>query len=189
MMKDVVPPAEPAHVELSRDETIHTIENVVPGSSPVERGCEAVCGLFLLAMIVLIGAEAIARNVFGTSLQVTDEVGGYLLVALTFLSMAVAEAHGAFHRVEFVQMRLGFRARMISQIAFELISLVASALVTWQLTRLALNSWHAEDVAPTPLQTPLWLPQSSMAIGMLLLCLALIRTMIAKLRRLRSSAS
>ena len=54
-------------------------------------------------MIVLIGAEAIARNVFGTSLQVTDEVGGYLLVALTFLSMPVAEAHGAFHRVELIQ--------------------------------------------------------------------------------------
>jgi TRAP-type C4-dicarboxylate transport system permease small subunit len=103
--------------------------------------------------------------------------------------MSVAEAHGAFHRVEFVQVRLGFRARMISQVVFELISLVASVIVTWQLTRLAINSWHAEDVAATPLQTPLWLPQSSMAIGMLLLCFELIRTMIAKLRRLRSSAS
>ena len=189
MIENAVSPAEPVHVELSRDETVHTVENVVPGSSPIEDGCEAVCGLLLLAMIVLIGTEAIARNGFGTSLQVTDEVGGYLLVALTFLSMAVAEAHGAFHRVEFVQARLGFNARMISQIAFELISLVASAIVTWQLTRLAVNSWYAEDVAPTPLQTPLWLPQSSMAIGMLLLCLALIRTMMAKLRRLRSSAS
>ena len=49
---------------------------------------------------------------FGTSLQITDEVGGYLLVALTFLSMSVAEAHGAFHRVEFVQMRLSPSARI-----------------------------------------------------------------------------
>jgi TRAP-type C4-dicarboxylate transport system permease small subunit len=182
-------PTEPVRVDLSRDETIHIVENVVPGPSPIEDGCEVICCLYLLAMIVLIGAEAIARNVFGTSLQVTDEVGGYLLVALTFLSMAVAEAHGAFHRVEFVQVRLGFRARMIYQIAFELISLVASAIVTWQLARLTINSWYAEDVAATPLQTPLWLPQSSMAVGMLLLCFALIRTTITKFERLRSSAS
>ena len=76
-------------------------------------------------MIVLIGAEAIARNVFGTSLQITDEVGGYLLVAMTFLSMSVAEAHGAFHRVELVQVRLSRSARMISQIVFDLMSLAA----------------------------------------------------------------
>jgi hypothetical protein len=31
-------------------------------------------------------------------------------VALTFLSMSVAEAHGAFHRVELVQTRLSFGA-------------------------------------------------------------------------------
>ena len=67
--------------------------------------------LFLMAMIVLIGAEAIARNVFATSLQVTDEVGGYLLVAMTFLSMSVAEAHGAFHRVELIQARLSAKRR------------------------------------------------------------------------------
>ena len=101
------------------------------------------------------------------------------------MSMSVAEAHGAFHRVELVQTRLSFAARLISQMVFDCISLVASALVTWQLYRLAYNSSRAEDVAPTPLQTPLWLPQSAMAIGMLLLCFALLRTMATKVRVLR----
>jgi TRAP-type C4-dicarboxylate transport system permease small subunit len=163
----------------------HSVENVVSGSTLVEDASEVICALFLIASIVLIAAEAIARNVFATSFQITDEVCGYLLVALTFLSMSVAEAHGAFHRVELVQVRLSFAARMISQMLFDLVSLVASALVTWQLYRLAANSWRAADVAPTPLQTPLWLPQCAMAIGMLLLCLALMRTMLTKARLLR----
>ena len=111
-----------------------------------------------------------------------------MLVAMTFLSMSVAEAHGAFHRVELIQARLGEKIRMISQIVFDMLSLGASAVVTWQLTRLTLNSWRAEDVAPTPLQTPLWLPQSAMAIGMALLCFALIRTIIVKARRMPRSA-
>jgi hypothetical protein len=92
----------------------HSIENVIPGSTLVEDACETICALFLVASIVLIAAEAIARNVFATSFQITDEVCGYLLVALTFLSMSVAEAHGAFHRVELVQTRLSFAARLIA---------------------------------------------------------------------------
>lgn len=173
--------------EVAPDGAIHLIETVSSGPSQIENGSELVCSLFLIAMIVLIGAEAIARNFFGTSLQVTDEIGGYLLVAMTFLSMSVAEAHGAFHRVELIQARVGKKMRMISQIVFDLISLGASALITWQLTRLTLNSWRAEDVAPTPLQTPLWLPQSTMAIGMALLCFALLRTIITKAKHLRGS--
>ena len=177
------------HLEVAEDGSVHRITVPAAGVNLVDNACETVCGLFLLAMIVMIGAEAIARNVFGTSLQITDEVGGYLLVALTFLSMSVAEAHGGFHRVEFVQMRLSPKMRMISQIIFELMSLAATALVTWQLIRLAMNSYRAEDVAPTPLATPLWMPQTSMGVGMALLCLALVRTIMAKVRVLREGAS
>ena len=176
-------------IEVSPDGAVHRIEVAVSGPIVIDNACEAVCCLLLLAMIVLIGAEAIARNVFGTSLQITDEVGGSLLVAMTFLSMSVAEAHGAFHRVELVQMRLSRSMRIVSQIVFDLMSLAASALVSWQLVRLALNSWRAEDVAPTPLQTPLWLPQAFMGLGMILLCLALLRTIAAKVKSLRGSAA
>jgi TRAP-type C4-dicarboxylate transport system permease small subunit len=161
----------------------------VSGASMIDTASEAVCCLFLLAMIAMIGAEAIARNLFGTSLQVTDEVGGYLLVALTFLSMSVAESHGGFHRVELVQMRLSPRLRIVSQIVFDGMALAASVLVSWQLIRLALNSWHSEDVAPTPLGTPLWLPQVSMGLGMVLLCLALLRTIATKVNYLRKGAA
>jgi TRAP-type C4-dicarboxylate transport system permease small subunit len=168
---------------VSSDRT-HRDDVPAAGVSLIDDACEAGCSLFLLAMIVMIAAEAIARNIFGTSLQITDEVGGYLLVALTFLSMSVAQSHGAFHRVEFVQMRLSPLARVASRIAFELISLAASALVTWQLIRLALNSFHSEDVAPTPLATPLWMPQTSMGVGMALLCLALMRSIVVKVRYL-----
>src|ERR1700759_3739166 len=125
----------------------HATDYVVAGSTLGEDVCDTICALFLLVSIVLIAAEAIARNLFAFSFQITDEVCGYLLVALTFLSMSVAEAHGAFHRVELVQTRLSQAGRLITQLAFDLVSLIASALVTWQLYRLTANSWRTEDVA------------------------------------------
>src|SRR5919202_6531839 len=137
---------------------LHGPGDVAPGAGPIERGCEALCALALLAMIGLIGAEAIARNLFDFSLQVADEVGGYLLVAVSFLSLSVAQAHGAYHRVELVQARLLRRARLASGILFDLAALAASGILTWQLARLCLNSWRAGGGAPPPPLPPLWLP-------------------------------
>jgi len=174
---------------LTLDDAPHRIDAPAAGASIIDNVCEAACSLLLVITIILISMEAIARNVFNTSLQITDEVGGYLLVAVTFLSMSVAEAHGAFHRVELVQMRLGRKAQLVTQTIFDLISLAVSVAVTWQLTRLAMNSWHSEDVAATLLQTPLWLPQGVMGLGMALLCLALVRSILVKLTHLRMGAA
>jgi TRAP-type C4-dicarboxylate transport system permease small subunit len=175
--------------ELTPDDMPHRIDAPVAGASIIDRVSEAVCSLFLVVAIALISMEVIARNVFGTSLQISDEVVGYLLVAITFLSMPVAEAHGAFHRVELIQMRLGRRGQLISQTIFDLLSLAASIAVTWQLIRLAMNSWRSADVAATLLQTPLWFPQSAMGLGMALLCLALVRSIMVKLTLLRTGGA
>lgn len=171
------------------EEPGHRIETIISGPGLIEHASEAVSSLALVAMIVLIGAEAIIRNVFHGSLQITSEIGGYLLVAVTFLSMSVAEANGAFHRVELVQARMSRRARIRLQILFDGFSLATCLLVAWQLWRLALNSWNSGDVAPTPLQTPLWLPQVVMGIGMSFLCLALLRSAHAKWVYLKSEVA
>ena len=170
-------PFEPGHVP----------DDVPPDAGWVETGAEWLCALALLVMIVMVGAEAIVRNLFGSSLQVVDEVCGYLLVAVTFLSMSVSEAHRSFHRVELFLARVSRTARQQMMIAFDFVSLAACMVLTWQLARLAMNSWRTEDVAPTPLQTPLWLPQLAMGLGTLFLCIALLRTLRARLRMLRRS--
>jgi TRAP-type C4-dicarboxylate transport system permease small subunit len=155
-------------------------------AGPLEAGCELLCGLALVGMIGLIAAEAVARNLFGFSLQITDEVGGYLLVAVAFLSLSVAQAHGAYHEVELLQARLPARARLLSALLFDVLSLAACLVLAWQLVRLELNTWRSEDVAPTPLGTPLWLPQLVMPVGAAIVSLTLLRTVLGRLRRLRA---
>lgn len=158
---------------------------IPPDAGWAERLAEWLCAAALLVMIVLISAEALMRNLLGGSLQMTDELCGYLLVALTFLSMSVSEAHRAFHRVELFLGRMSRATQQRMMLIFDLASLAACAVLTWQLGRLAMNSLRTEDVAPTPLQTPLWLPQASMALGTLLLCWALLRSMRSRFRQLR----
>ncbi|WIM09399.1 MAG: hypothetical protein OJF58_000350 [Enhydrobacter sp.] len=164
-----------------------------PASPPrlglVDRCCEILCGIALVTMIVLIGAEAITRNLLGFSLQVTDEVGGYLLVAVSFLSLSVAQSRGAFHHVELVQGKLTVRGRLLSGFVFDLLSLGACAIITWQLVDLEMNSWQTGDTAATPLGTPLWLPQLVMPIGAALFCVAIARSIVRKARLLLGPAT
>jgi TRAP-type C4-dicarboxylate transport system permease small subunit len=153
-------------------------------AGPIEHVCEIICAVALVAMMVLIGAEVLVRSVLGFSLQITDEIGGYLLVAISFLSLPVAEAHGAFHHVEFVQSRLGERGRLVSRLVFDLLSLAFCVLLDWQLIRVEIATWRSGDVAPTILATPLWIPEMAMAIGTTVLCFTLVKTILARARRL-----
>ncbi len=155
----------------------------------LERGCEIACAVALVAMMAMIGVEVFVRSLLGFSLQISDEIGGYLLVAISFLSLSVAEAHGAFHHVEFVQSRLGERVRLVSRIVFDLLSLLFCVLLNWQLIRVEIGTWNSGDVAPTILATPLWIPEMPMAIGTTALCFTLVKAILVKIRRLLALAA
>jgi TRAP-type C4-dicarboxylate transport system permease small subunit len=152
---------------------------------PVEWTCKVASEAALVVMLVLIAVDVVTRALFNFSFEVSDEVGGYMLVVICFVSLSACHVSGSFHEVEFVQARLSPRGRSLSHLIFGLLSLAGCALLAWQYVRLELSSWRFGDVAPTYLATPLWLPRSAMALGMLALCFSLCRTIVAEARRFR----
>ncbi len=144
------------------------------GETMLERGSSLLCEIMLVLMVVITTIEVTLRP-FHLSLEMADEVGGYLLAAVTFLSLPVALAGDSFHKVEFLQTRLGARGRRLSAILFNLLSLGFACIMEWQLIRLVTRSYNSEVMASTQLATPLWLPQSAMLLGMSLLILTLLR--------------
>jgi TRAP-type C4-dicarboxylate transport system permease small subunit len=135
-------------------------------------------------MVAIIGAEALSRSIAGVALEMADEFGGYLLVAISFLSLSVCQSTHAFHHLELVQPRLSDRGRAICAFTFDLLALLFSAVVLWQLTRMEWFSWTTGDVAPTELQTPLWIPRLVMPVGMAALCATLVKKLVVDARRL-----
>lgn len=151
----------------------------------VERACRLACALALAAMLALIGVDVFTRAVLNFSYEVSDELAGYLLVAVAFLSLSVCHVSGSFHRVDFVQERLSARGRVALRLALEALMLFAAALLLWQYVRLELASWRFGEKAPTYLETPLWLPRLLLVFGAAALCWSLLRTMTAEVRRWR----
>ncbi|MFM0007039.1 TRAP transporter small permease [Paraburkholderia dipogonis] len=130
------------------------------------------CKLIILAMIGIIGTELVTRNLFGFSFQLSDEFGGYLLAALAFFSLCVCQANGYFHRVDFVQARLSELGQALSAVLFDLISLLFSVIMFWQMFLLEQGSWRSGELASTILMTPLWIPQLTLPIGAAALCIS-----------------
>jgi TRAP-type C4-dicarboxylate transport system permease small subunit len=143
----------------------------------------AVC---MIGMVLLILAEIVLRGVFNSTTEHSDELVGYLLVGLTFLSLALCQSRGAFHRVELVQMRLGPRGQAVSALVFDLLSFGYVALTGWYFLQFVMSSYRREAMASTTLSTPLWIPETAMVVGAALLLVVLGRTIVDDVRKLAS---
>src|ERR1700694_4639020 len=137
-----------------------------------ERACKLACVAALITMLVVIGVDILTRSLFNFSFEISDELGGYMLVVITFVSLSVCQVNDSFHHVELVQSRLSARGRAISRVIFDLLSLIFCALLLWQLVRFELSSWRFGDRAPTYLATPLWLPRLAMVLRAAALCVS-----------------
>jgi TRAP-type transport system small permease protein len=151
----------------------------------VERVCKLVCVAALVVMLVVIGVDIVTRSLFNFSFEISDELGGYMLVMITFISLPVCQVNDSFHHVEFVQTRLSPRGRTISHVIFDFLSLTFCVLLLWQLVKFQISSWRFDDHAPTYLATPLWIPRLSMALGAAALCFSVLRTLIVDIRKLK----
>lgn len=151
----------------------------------IERACRLLCELALVGMVLLICAEVVAR-LFNHSFQVADELCGYLLSALTFLSLPVALAGAAYHQVEYFYGRLDRVGKLWADLAFAGLSLLFTLVLAWQLWRLLTRSYASGVSAPTLLGTPLWIPQSMMLIGTAALAFTLGRIAVSRSRALAS---
>lgn len=152
----------------------------------LEGACLWLTGACLVAMVVIILVEVVARSFFNFSFEVVDEVGGYLTVAVSFLALAPAQARKAFHNVALVQNRLSARARISWLAFFHMLALAFSLTVTAATVRYVYRSWQQGDAASTVMRTPLWIPQSVMVVGMAVLCLVLAAELVAALRQFRT---
>jgi len=154
--------------------------------SIVERACKLACVAALITMLIVIGVDILTRSLFNFSFEISDELGGYMLVVITFVSLPVCQINDSFHHVELVQSRLSPFARAVSHIIFDLLSLTFCALLLWQLARFEISSFRFGDRAPTYLATPLWIPQIAMMLGAAALCFSVARTLAADVARLRA---
>ena len=145
----------------------------------------AAAGLIGTLAMVLV---AIAGRLLNFHVPGTDAYAGYAMASAGFLALAHTLKRREHIRVTLIVERLQGRARR----ALELWSLGAgvllAALFAYYSARLAYQSWDFHDISTANDATPLWIPQLSMAIGTVILMIALVDELVLEWRGERERA-
>ncbi|MCB9947869.1 MAG: TRAP transporter small permease [Rhodospirillaceae bacterium] len=126
----------------------------------VNRGVGLACGLVLLLTGLLILVEIVMRRTVGSALGGSDEISGYVMAAVATWGLSWALTERAHVRIDLVQRRLRPTGRGALD-ALALFSVAGVAvLVAMHAWRVLATTLDRQSLANTPLETPLWIPQS-----------------------------
>ncbi len=140
-----------------------------------------VAGLGLIFLTILVVAEVASRLFINASLNVVEELAGYLVVALTFLGASLALRDGAMFRVGFLFEKLPSSVQRWLALVYSILALSVCGVLIWQTCRLVASSYSRGNVAPTVMMTPLWIPQMLLPFGLLMIAVFLFERALIQL--------
>jgi len=124
-------------------------------------------GWLLIVLSLLVTFEIVARKFLGFSIQGVDEIGGYVLAIFSSIGFSFALVERAHIRIDLVHRHLPAVVQVVLNfIAFVLLSGFAG-LLAWRAGAVAWESLSMSAAAPTPLKTPLALPQGPWFLALL----------------------
>ena len=148
-------------------------------------GCiAAICALVVL-QVGLNLIDRVSTIITGTAVGLTipsyADFTGFFLAAASFLALAHTLKQGSHIRVTLLISNLP--AKVGRALEFWSISVAAaiSCYFTWYTGALVRDSYMFHDLSPGMIAVPLWIPQSAMLAGLIILSLALVDQLIGLL--------
>jgi TRAP-type C4-dicarboxylate transport system permease small subunit len=142
------------------------------------------CGWWLLVLVALTCVEVVGRKLAAFSLQGVQEIGGYTLAAGSALAFAYTELRRGHTRIDFALARLPATVRAVLNTVALLALAAMAAFATVRGFAIVAQSIEMKATSSSPLQTPLWIPQSLWLAGWALLALLALAQAVDALRLL-----
>jgi TRAP-type C4-dicarboxylate transport system permease small subunit len=110
------------------------------------------------------------------------EFAGFFLAASSFLALAYTLRRGSHIRVALLVQHLTGRRRRIAELWCIAVAAVLSSYFALFAVNLAYDSLRFGDVSPGMVPVSLWIPQSAVALGLVVLTVALFDELVSVLR-------
>lgn len=154
--------------------------------------------LCLAAIALMVGAQLAGRLLDGTlsllHLPRTDfvilslaEICGYLLAAASFLALAPTLKAGVHIRVTMALGMLSEPMRRAAEFFAFGLAAFASGYIAWNFAKFAYVSFQFDEISTGVIRVPLCYPQAVMALGALVLTVALLDELVVLATRGRPS--
>ncbi len=143
-----------------------------------------ICGYMaagFLAAIAVATLVQIAARQLGQPIE-TTELSGFFLAASTFLGLAYTLVNGGHVRVSLITQFVPPTIHRAVEIWVCLVAVLIVGFMTWHVGHFAYETYSFGELSPGLLAIPMWIPQSTVAFGLVVLLLAVLEQAVMVLR-------
>ena len=148
-------------------------------------GAAWLAALFMIGVLAMVLLSIVSR-LLHFHVPGTDAYAGYAMAGAGFLALAHTLKHNEHIRVTLIIGKLQGGARRAMELWALSAAVLLSGLFAFYSARLAWQSRLFNDISTSNDATPLWIPQTMMAVGTLLLFVAFLDEWVLELRGQRA---
>jgi TRAP-type C4-dicarboxylate transport system permease small subunit len=134
----------------------------------ISRVCAIIAGWALMAISVAMCVEILGRKYFNFSFRGLDEIGGYMLAGVCAFGFAYTLSTRAHMRVTLLFPYVPASVQSLLNVLAMLTLAAMAAFCAWRGVFEVLDVLVSGKHSNSPLQAPLWVPQSIWLAGMVL---------------------
>jgi TRAP-type C4-dicarboxylate transport system permease small subunit len=151
------------------------------GAGSIAMICMLVVSQVLLNLVDRL-STLLTGSAIGLTIPSYADFTGFLLAAASFLSLAYTLREGAHIRVVLLVSRLPKRMHRLVEIWCIGFGLAISIYFAWYTARLTRESYTYNDLSSGMIAVPIWIPQTAMLLGLVILAVAFLDELVAVCR-------
>jgi len=157
--------------ELNEEEAIVASSFFTKSISRLAFASGVVSAVLIVTTLFMTGYSVFQRYVLGTPLTWTDELSGFLVVAIVMLGAAEALRKGDHIAVDLLITKAKGKSRKYLDVFGYIATAIVSGVLCFSAWGAVTFSWNIGVYSDGYLEAPLYIPQSFMLFGAGLLCL------------------
>ncbi|APW65323.1 MULTISPECIES: TRAP transporter small permease subunit [Arcobacteraceae] len=138
--------------------------------------------VLLISLVLLILTEIFIRYFFDMSTLIADEYSGYLYLSSIFLGLAYTFKEGAHIRINILTSRMSKKSNRFIDIFAGMITIIVLFFALYRSVLYTFDSYEMEMLSEAVSETPIYLTQLVMPLGISLFILSVIVFVIQGLK-------
>ncbi len=136
--------------------------------------------ILMLFIVVLIAVEILLRSVFNISTLISDEYSAYFFVGVVLLGLAFTLREEGHIRITLLTSVLGPRGRIVLDVLATIMAVAVTTFALYHASAMVYDSWSLGMLADSISETPIYLSQMVIPVGLALFDLQLVSRLLKK---------
>jgi len=136
----------------------------------------------LVSLVVLVLTEIVIRHFFDMSTMIADEYSGYIYLASIFLGLAYTFNENGHIRINILTSKLDKKSNKFIDIFAGIITIATLLFVFYRTILFTYDSYDMEMLSEAVSETPLYLTQIVMPLGIALFILSIVAFVLKGLK-------